>query len=77
MPRINAKVDSNGNACIYMVKESKVKEFVKVGGMRVASDFYDALNIVLGKLIIKACVSAKEDDRATIRPSDLDIKTNA
>lgn len=57
---------------IYMVKDSKIKEFAKVGGMRVASDFYDALNAEVGKLVIRACVRAKEENRATIRPSDLD-----
>lgn len=64
----------NGEAkeVIYMVKDSRVKEFVKVGGMRVSSDFYDAINIIIGRLIIKACIKAKEDNRATIRPSDLE-----
>lgn len=59
---------------IYMVKDSKVKEFAKVGGMRVASDFYDALNVAVGRLVIKACIKAKEEDRATIRPSDLVVE---
>ena len=58
---------------VYMVKDSKIKEFVRVGGMRVASDFFDALNAQVGKLIIKACVKAKNDNRATIRPSDLEV----
>lgn len=56
---------------IYMVKDSKVKEFAKVGGMRVSSDFYDAVNNKIGQLIIKACVKAKDENRATIRASDL------
>lgn len=63
--------EAKKNEC-YMVKDSKVKEFVKVGEMRVSSDFYSALNQFIGKTIIKACVKAREDNRATIRPSDLD-----
>jgi len=57
--------------CVYMIKDSKIKEFARIGGMRVASDFLDAFNTVVGKLLIKACVKAREAERATIRPSDL------
>lgn len=68
MPKITDEVKKN---TIYIVKDSKVKEFAKIGEMRVASDFCEALNLEVGKLIIKACVKAREDSRATIRPGDL------
>jgi len=55
----------------YMVVNSKVKEFCKGGEMRVSSDFYGALNQTIGKIIIKACMHARGEDRGTLRPSDL------
>jgi len=56
---------------IYLVKDSKVKEFAKAGGLRVASDFYAGLNVAVGRLIIQACMHARGEDRGTIRPSDI------
>lgn len=56
---------------VYLLKNSGVKQFVKISDMRIASDFYDALNTTVGRLIIKACMHARGEDRGTLRPSDL------
>lgn len=69
MPRLKEETKAK---VAYMVKDSVIKKFAKVGGMRVAFDFYDALNEKLGKIIIQACVKAQTEKRSTIRPSDLD-----
>jgi hypothetical protein len=69
VPRLK---DETKAKAAYMIKNSVVKKFAKVGGMRVSSDFYDALNIQVGKLVIGACTKASQDKRGTIRPTDLE-----
>jgi hypothetical protein len=55
----------------YLIVNSKVKAFVNAAELRVSPDFLVALNKAVGKIVIKACVHAKEAERATLRPGDV------
>ena len=52
-----------------LVVRSKVKE--AVGEMRVAGDFFDALDKAVDELLKQATRRAKENGRSTVRPADL------
>ena len=52
-----------------LVVRSKIKEHVK--DMNVASDFADALDKEVGKIIDRAKERAKENKRSTVQPRDL------
>lgn len=54
-----------------VVVSSKVKESVRDGGIRMSSDFPEALNGEVQELITKAIARAKENGRGTVRPGDL------
>jgi histone H3/H4 len=52
-----------------LIVKSKVKEYV--GDMSVGGDFYDALNEEVGKLINKAKVRCKDNNRSTLKARDV------
>lgn len=54
-----------------LVVQSKVKEAVKAQGLRMDSNFPDALNAKINKLVDAAAKRAKENGRGTLRPYDL------
>lgn len=54
-----------------LVVQSKVKEAVKAQGLRMDSNFPDALNAQIATLVAAAAKRAKENGRGTVRPYDL------
>ncbi|MCC5949164.1 MAG: hypothetical protein JJT89_11980 [Nitriliruptoraceae bacterium] len=58
---------SSGN----LVVTTKVRDAVRDSGVRMSGDFPEALNAEVAALIDKAVVRAKDNNRSTVRPSDL------
>ena len=54
-----------------LVVNSKVKERVGRGNIRMSGDFTDALNAEVDALIDRAIQRAKDNNRGTVRPQDL------
>lgn len=54
-----------------VVVASKVKDALKGGDVRMASDFVEALNGEVHDLIDRAIQRAKDNNRSTVRPQDL------
>jgi histone H3/H4 len=54
-----------------LVVQSKIKEAVKAQGLRMDSNFPDAVNAQIASLVAKAANRAKQNGRGTIRPYDL------
>lgn len=53
-----------------LVVQSKVREFVKKTGFRLASDSVDALSKVVEDMLKKAAERCKANKRQTVRPED-------
>ena len=55
-----------------LVVKSKVKDYIKsVSNFNVSSEFYDALNEEVGKLITKAIKRTKHNNRKTVSSRDV------
>lgn len=54
-----------------LVVQSKVKEAVKAQGLRMDSNFPDAVHAKVASLVAQAANRARQNGRGTIRPYDL------
>ena len=57
----------------YLVVRSNVKDYAKVNdrALNVSTDFYEKLNEKVIKIIKKACIRAKENNRNTVMGKDI------